>query len=134
MNTEKLYSSTVEDKLCITNAESWVEKGLVYLKLTYRVENLDEVYTMTLNKLRLPIIPNNVAIDSGYEDGFTFDECRNYRHQIRLGSTHMTILSDDRGCDIEYKTIKKKSRKMTVKEIEKALGYSVEIISEKEKK
>lgn len=95
------------------------------LDITYLVEDLDRVERYALPRVYLPINKYGFVIDSeriGFEDVVRAD--------VGFGPTK--LLRDDKGVCFTVKTIKEKTKEMTLEEIEKKLGHKVKIISEEE--
>lgn len=114
----------------LEDVKAFIENGKVYLKLVYRVENAKEIIAVTVPKAELPLPTHTVVITDGYEEGCTFDELRLRKTWVSMRDAKLTIEPDKNGHKFIQQLVKKKTRKMTVSEIEKALGYSVEIVSE----
>lgn len=103
----------------LTYVTSSIEDGRLYLDLVYRVENSKEIFDIHIPKAEVPLPRRHMTIR--YLEDATW---------IELNSTDMFV-HPNKNKQLFLKTIiKKKTRKMTVSEIEKALGYSVEIVSE----
>lgn len=87
-----------------------------YLKATYQVENEKGVYHITIPKIYLPVdashLPNINTIDGKVDIGF--------------GGMYMRTVN---GVLMTETCIKEKVRDMTVKEIEKKLGFKIRIVS-----
>ena len=106
-----------------------VEKddGKYYLDATYEYENKYGIYKLNIPKIILPVytqgLPDYVhTIHAGYypED-----------LKVNLGFGELQVERDLK-TDMTYRIteIQKKPRKMTLSEVEAALGYSVELVSE----
>ena len=103
------------------------ENDSYYLGLTYETEDDHEVRQLDFHKVRLGIRkydePNVVRAS---------DEC-----YIQFNGGHLFRVlgvDTDEGHNVycSVKTLSEKPTKMTVAEIEKKLGYKIEIVSEKE--
>ena len=102
------------------------EKGDAYfLNATYEYENEYGIYELNIPHLILPIRRHDLPIHNvriGY--------CEN-EDMFNLGFGELLALKDFKtGGTYQVKEIKKKTRKMTLTEIEKQLGYKIELVSE----
>lgn len=105
------------------------EDGSYFLDVTYEYENKHGVYKLNVPKIHLPIVTNMLPTYSSYmsRDYFITPQ----ESTIDLGFGDLYMLKDfETGMTHKITQVKKKPRKMTVAEIEAALGYSVEIVSE----
>lgn len=104
-----------------------VEKGGSYfLDVTYEYEDKDGIYELNIPCLHLPIYTNmippyRIDVRMVGPDDLTVD----------LGFGDLKVLVDFE-TDTRYtiKEIKKKTRKMTLAEIEAKLGHKIELVSE----
>lgn len=104
-----------------------VEDGKSYfMDVTYEYENKYGVYELHIPKVHLPIMTDRLPsyIRSCYS--VIFDP----EVSIDLGFGELHVLKDNKtGMTYKITEIEKKTHKMTVAEIEAALGYKVEIVS-----
>lgn len=105
-----------------------LEKGeRYYLDATYEYENEYGIYELNIPKIILPIcrvgLPDYArsTCPMGCPDDLTVD----------LGFGELSV-ERDLNTNIHYRIreIQKKTRKMTLSEVEAALGYSIELVSE----
>ena len=112
----------------LTNVKLKKDERGCYLRLKYVQETDNAINEIIIPKFRLPIRTNDLIIrNEGYHDtsieaniGFGYFPLEN----------GVTEHSD--GSEVVYsvKTLKQKVHKMTVADIEKKLGYKIEIVSE----
>lgn len=115
--------------------------GKFYLKLTYEYEDPKGTHEVIFPKVSLPLCHNIIpAVNMEnprlfYNDHICDLNGRSYincKDEMKLFKKHVV------GVDGEHyyidRIIKPAVRKMTVEEIEKQLGYKVEIVSNEEKK
>lgn len=101
-----------------------------YLDLTYEREDESGVYELRIPRVRLNIRDGLPAVESEYC-------CRSVKplHTINLGFGELDLgeFTDESGYEYFMKEtcIKEKTHKMTVADIEKKLGYKIEIVSDK---
>ena len=101
-----------------------------YLHLQYEITTDTEKKLIDIPKAKLPLNVRQCFIDV---------DCLNYSFTnavrpvrfINLLDAKMELMPSSNDSVYSEKVLEKYTRKMTVKEIEKALGYPVEIISEK---
>ncbi len=127
--TDNMFDGLQSDRMAtviLKNVEAFMEDGKPYLKLLYVIENSKEIYTVTVPKAELPITTDMLVIE------------RDSNH-LHVGSADQPAWINLKRCSLALhpdrslrktirKTIKTKTRKMTVAEIEKELGYSIEIV------
>lgn len=102
------------------------EGGSYYLDATYEYENEHGVYELNIPKIHLPIMTDRLSFYC--RSGYSYSLCPDTR--IDLGFGELAALRDfETGMTHKITEIKKKTQKMTVAEIEAALGYKVEIVS-----
>lgn len=114
-----------------------------YASLTYTHENDHRIEETHIPKVQIPIPIDNLSIDIERPDcDFAHPLTRdsfNYYTKCSINGfvdgvpSRMKVIYTD-GIFYREKIIKEKSVKMTVEEIEKKLGYSIEIVSDKKKK
>ena len=117
---DKAILKDVETRYDVTN-------GKVYLNMMYEYENSNGKYELNIPKIelplnctRLPVIIREIGLNMpGHTDTFAdFGIARLAMEPV--GGIKFTI-----------KELEKKTKKMTVAEIEQALGYKIEVVSEK---
>ena len=100
------------------------EKETYYLDLTYECEDEKAVYVINVPRVELPYFDNpyiNIINDGDATNatiGFNGGVC-------------LPIYKDQNGALLSKVVIEEKTHKMTVAEIEKKLGYNIEIVSDK---
>jgi hypothetical protein len=107
-----------------------------YLDVTYQTENLECVCDIHIPKIELPI-SNDIMIS---RERVPFDEYNpnptlyvvKDTVDLGFGPLPLKYIKGEHSEPVLYtvKVIKEKTKKMTVAEIEKALGHKVEIVSE----
>lgn len=103
----------------LTNLELYSEDGIYYLKAEYEVEDEHRLEKYTFPKLYLPI-----------GDRFSvYDRC-GFQPKIEFGCLELDALKHD-GYIFKIEILKEYPQKMTLEEIEKKLGYKVELVSGK---
>lgn len=121
-----------EPKIELTDVQLYKEGKEYYLRLKYRKENLNGIYEIEIPKVALGIRQNGLRINTVVEESCYFGV--NPRRFDRLDlciDSMFAILDNEEGYRIKETIIEEKKRKMTVSDIEKELGYKVEIISNK---
>lgn len=104
------------------------------LDITYIADAPDRVEELHIPRVVLPINPERVRISETIDDHFCGPYCppaHIFRADLGFGS--MPIELHD-GAAFTIKTIKEKTKEMTLEEIEKKLGHKVKIISKEETK
>lgn len=126
-------------KAKLKNIEVFEYEGIYRLKVVYEYENKNGRYELTIPNIILPItkdmipdIKNDCNCRYGYEP---FVE--EYYIENPFGRLDVdTAKIHEPGSDFEgvyfIKTLETFPKKMTVEEIEKSLGYKIEIVSRKE--
>lgn len=127
--------SNVKTSCFLKDAQIYMQDGIRYLKLVYQYEDKDGIHELTIPQVEFPF-GNRLNLKHIYE---TNPALR--RLSIRLctdGDIANVYLHDTKSDDgIVYyldKIIKYKPKKMTIEEIEKKLGYKIEIVSSKKEK
>lgn len=142
MATTKKGNSKIE------KVELVEEDGKYYLSMTYVLENDKYIKRYKVPKIDLGIntrtcVPELTREIGGYLDLPTIDElgrhCRPLEDVVRFRCGIKTFDVDYGkidGMSVKFteQLIEEKSRKLTISEIEKKLGYKVEIVAEKEDK
>lgn len=95
------------------------------LDMTYRVEDDKEVREVHIPYLQLPISPTIFAIGNDWNEYYSF-----YTADVGFGPMRLFgTVGKDKGECFTIKTIKEKTKEMTLAEIEKKLGHKVKIVS-----
>lgn len=100
------------------------EKETYYLDLTYECEDDKEVYVMNIPRVELPCFNNPLINVVSYGDETNATIGFN-------GGVRLPIHQDMNGALFSKLVVEEKTHKMTVAEIEKKLGYKIEIVSDK---
>lgn len=125
------------NKLTLKDIQVYEEDERYYMYLTYERETDTDIRKIRIPKvdLGLPVYDDTgLSIDTDYNDD-VFDYCPLYkklRHTLNTGGgMRYNILYDgETKSAYSEEVVFEKTRKMTVAEIEKALGYKVEIVSD----
>lgn len=102
-----------------------------YLDLTYEREDESGVYELRIPRVYLPILRNSLPV---VESEIVCRELKpSYTINLGFGELSLSEFTDENGYEYYAKEtcIKEKTHKMTVAEIEKKLGYKIEIVSDK---
>lgn len=121
----------INDKSHLESVQLWwdVKSKDWYLKLEYRCEDEAGVYKITYPKVLIGL-PNHPYLKQTF--GW-FPGCEAQRLPSKFEDGFL-VLPDKSGNFFYQETISKKTHDMTLKEIEKKLGYSVRIISKEDKR
>ena len=129
-DSNEINMNDIRNKCFLKDAQIYIQDGSRYLKLVYEYEDSYGIHELTIPQVEFP-----------------FDNCLNLIHiyennpalrrlSIRLcteGDVTSVYLYDTKSDDglVYYvdKIIKRKPKKMTIEEIERELGYKVEIVS-----
>lgn len=109
----------------LTKLELYQEGCCYYLRAEYEVETEHRLSKITIPKICLP-----VRQDVEYSE-----EVSHYswmrRFSTNLGFGELEVHPDSNGYCILEEVLKEKPERMTLEEIEKKLGYKVELVSKK---
>ena len=134
-DSNEIIMDNLEKNCFLKNAQIYTQDGSRYLKLVYEYEDSYGIHELTIPQVEFPF---------GNRLGLTYI-CENnpelQRLSIRLctvGDFANVYLYDTKSDDglVYYvdKIIKRKPKKMTIEEIERELGYKVEIVSSRKEK
>lgn len=116
------------NEINLTNVKLKKDERGCYLRLKYIQETDNAINEIIIPKFRLPIKTNDMTIRN---DGYPLGEVE---ANIGFGffplENGVTEHSDGKEVVFTVKELKKKVHKMTVADIEKKLGYKIEIVSE----
>lgn len=120
---DKAILKDVETRYDVTN-------GKVYLNVTYEYENSNGKYELNIPKIELPlnctglpVITKDTTLNiTGHTDTFV---------NFGIAKLAKLAIKPVGGMNFTIKEIEKKTKKMTVAEIEQALGYKIEVVVEK---
>ena len=123
----------------LKNIEIYEKFGIYRLKAVYEYENENGRYELTIPNIMLPITKNAIPNISDifhehYFNGHYFNEhyIENASGKLRIDKANMVENDSDFEGVYFIKTLESFPKKMTVEEIEKRLGYKIEIVSRKE--
>ena len=131
----EIIMDNLREKCFLKDAQICIQDGSRYLKLVYEYEDGYGIHELTIPQVEFPfgnrldltcICENNPALQ------------RLSIHLCTVGDLANVYLHDTKSHDglVYYtdKIIKRKPKKMTVEEIERELGYKVEIVSSRKEK
>lgn len=124
----------MENKTKLKSCKMYEEDGKYYLDLKYTVEKIDGIYEKHIPKVALDIPTDHVSIETIYQQTPYINILPEAERRFHLKTGFQYLRVEAIGPGDIYGTeilIKKKTRKMTLAEIEKELGYSVEVVSKK---
>lgn len=119
------------DNIKLTDVQLYKEDNGYFLSLKYHGENLEREYEIEIPKVALQIRQDDILINSVLTANPYTTEMDKFEEIRFYGGNSFQILDCADGYRYKETTIKEKKRKMTVAEIEKALGYKVEIVNKK---
>lgn len=97
-----------------------------YLSITFTVEAEEAIYEYHIPKVHLPICDfDNPVITRYPTNRYGAEEM-----YIDIGFGKLLVIPDKDNIHYVTRKIKDKTKKMTLKEIEKKLGYKIELVSE----
>lgn len=123
-------------KVDLVSAELYKENDLYFLRLKYIIENDDEIIELEIPRARICL--NNVPIINGYDIDNSYSAYLGRHYELVLGNNMYSLYpgtNSERVNNVYYteKRSPKKSKKMTIEEIERKLGYKIAIVSEEKK-
>lgn len=127
--------SNVKTSCFLKDAQIYMQGGIRYLKLVYQYEDKDGIHELTIPQVEFPF-GNRLNLKNIYETNPAFRRvsiCLCTDGDIANVYLHDTK-SDDGMAYYLDKIIKRKPKKMTIEEIERELGYKVEIVSSRKEK
>ena len=134
-NSNEINMNDIRNKCSLKDAQIYIQDGSRYLKLVYEYEDSYGIHELTIPQVEFPF-GNRLNLIHIYENDPTRQGL-----SIRLcteGDVTNVYLYDTKSYDgfVYYtdKIIKHKPKKMTIEEIERELGYKVEIISSRKEK
>ena len=113
----------------LIDKQVYEEDGLLYLCLTYEFENDEGKYNLYIPKISLDIKTNDIPIINCALYNFVNNE--EYMYDFRAGAHNYILKPKDSKEEFYTYKIETKEKKMTVEEIEKELGYKVQIVGKK---
>lgn len=134
-NSNEIIMDNLRNKCSLKDAQIYIQDNTRYLKLVYEYEDSYGVHELTIPQVEFPF-GNRLNLIHIYENNPTRQGL-----SIRLcteGDVTNVYLHDTKSYDglVYYtdKIIKHKPKKMTIEEIERELGYKVEIVSSRKEK
>ena len=131
-DSNEINMNDIRNKCFLKDAQIYIQDGSRYLKLVYEYEDSYGIHELTIPQVEFPF-GNRLNLIHIYENNPALR-----RVSIRLcteGDVTSVYLYDTKSDDglVYYvdKIIKRKPKKMTIEEIERELGYKVEIVSNK---
>ena len=124
-NEEIVCCSTEYNKVELKNVA--LKKHDMYgycLDVTYRVERSEDIVDVNIPWVRLPIMNDYLTIKTE-----RFPHCSVVSTNFGLGE--LEVIHNIGEAVYTIKTIKTKTKEMTLEEIEKKLGHKVKIVSDK---
>lgn len=111
------------------------KKGSYYLSAVYEYENESGVYELSIPKMKLNIGIPKIHTAATFKVGCAFDIYK-LDNFITLANADIGFgdlpLGRVDGYTHKITIVKEKTRKMTLSEVEKKLGYKIELVSDKE--
>ena len=134
-DSNEINMNDIRNKCFLKDAQIYIQDGSRYLKLVYEYEDSYGIHELTIPQVEFPF-GNRLNLIYIHEDNPALQ-----RLSIRLcteGDVTSVYLYDTKSDDglVYYvdKIIKRKPKKMTIEEIERELGYKVEIVSSRKEK
>ena len=134
-DSNEIIMDNLRNKCSLKDAQIYIQDGSRYLKLVYEYEDGYGIHELTIPQVEFPfgnrldltyICENNPALQ------------RLSIHLCTEGDVANVYLHNSKSYDglVYYtdKIIKRKPKKMTIEEIERELGYKVEIVSSRKEK
>lgn len=118
-------------------ADTYYEDGEYYLKLVYEYESNDGTHQLTFPKVSFPFRKDRIPDmrTGAYDDSLyltTYLDSKLLLQEVKYIDCDGETITTSPASVVDYIT-KRKVHKMTIEEIEKELGYKVEIVSKKGK-
>ena len=115
----------------LIDKQVYEENGLLYLSLTYEFKNIEGnnegKYNLYIPKIALDIKTNDMPIINNYSINY-----KGYAYELQAGKHNYILEPEDSKEEFYTYEIETKEKKMTIEEIEKELGYKVQIVGKKE--
>ena len=131
----EIIMDNLEKNCFLKDAQIYTQDGSRYLKLVYEYEDSYGIHELTIPQVEFPF-GNRLNLIYIHENNPALQ-----RLSIRLcteGDVANVYLHDTKSHDgfVYYtdKIIKRKPKKMTIEEIERELGYKIEIVSSRKEK
>ena len=134
-DSNEIIMDNLEKNCFLKDAQIYTQDGSRYLKLVYEYEDSYGIHELTIPQVEFPF-GNRLNLIYIHENNPALQ-----RLSIRLcteGDVTSVYLCDTKSDDglVYYtdKIIKRKPKKMTIEEIERELGYKIEIVSSRKEK
>ena len=134
-DSNEIIMDNLEKNCFLKDAQIYTQDGSRYLKLVYEYEDSYGIHELTIPQVEFPF-GNRLNLIYIHENNPALR-----RLSIRLcteGDATSVYLYDTKSDDglVYYvdKIIKRKPKKMTIEEIERELGYKIEIVSSRKEK
>ena len=134
-DSNEINMNDIRNKCFLKDAQIYIQDGSRYFKLVYEYEDSHGIHELTIPQVEFPF-GNRLNLIYTHENNPALQ-----RLSIRLcteGDVTNVYLHDSKSYDglVYYtdKIIKHKAKKMTIEEIERELGYKVEIVSSRKEK
>ena len=134
-DSNEVIMDNLRNKCFLKDAQIYIQDGSRYLKLVYEYEDSYGIHELAIPQVEFPF-GNRLNLIYIHEDNPALQ-----RLSIRLcteGDVANVYLHNSKSYDglVYYtdKIIKRKPKKMTLEEIERELGYKVEIVSSRKEK
>lgn len=118
----------------LIDKQVYEEDGSLYLSLTYEFKNIEGnnegKYNLYIPKIALDIKTNDMPIINNYS--YYSINKEGYIYEFQAGKHNYILEQKDYKEEFYTYKIETKEKKMTVEEIEKELGYKVQIVGKKE--
>lgn len=125
MINEMYIRNDKKSKIAIKDAKLRKDMYGYSLDMTYTVETPEEISELHIPRVMLPISDSDVVVKTAHEYYGSF------LYIADIGFGPCPVLEDSDGHYYTVKTIKEKTKEMTLEEIEKKLGHKVKIVSDK---
>ena len=134
-NSNEIIMDNFRSKCFLKDAQIYIQDGTRYLKLVYEYEDSYGIHELTIPQVEFPF-GNRLNLICIHENNPALE--RVSIHLCTEGDVANVYLHNSKSYDglVYYtdKIIKRKPKKMTIEEIERELGYKVEIVSSRKEK
>ena len=134
-DSNEIIMDNLRNECFLKDAQIYIQDGSRYLKLVYEYEDSYGIHELTFPQVEFPF-GNCLGLTHICENNPGLQ--RIFIHLCTEGDVANVYLHDTKSYDglVYYtdKIIKHKPKKMTIEEIERELGYKVEIVSSRKEK
>ena len=134
--SNEIIMDNLRNKCFLKDAQIYIQDGSRYLKLVYEYEDSYGIHELTLPQVEFPFCNRLVRTCNICENNPGLQ--RIFIHLCTEGDGANVYLHNSKFYDglVYYtdKIIKRKPKKMTIEEIDRELGYKVEIVSSRKEK